>query len=132
MKAEPTAMGSQSETRNQISPQPPLKKGGLLSFPGSTWECSSRGSGSRLLRRQSLKQWVLSRRLGTRYPPNPPFLRGAFHSLEIHWLTVAKNSSDRKATDRVNQAKQSLEKAKYQVGGQLLFACSQMVHSPFP
>ena len=37
-----------------------------------------------------------------------------FQSLEIHLLTVGKNSSDRTATDRLNQAKQSLERAKYQ------------------
>ncbi|MEM1395148.1 MAG: hypothetical protein AAF757_15195 [Cyanobacteria bacterium P01_D01_bin.116] len=29
-------------------------------------------------------------------------------------LTVTKNSSDRTATDRLNQPKQSLERAKYQ------------------
>lgn len=38
----------------------------------------------------------------------------AFQNLEIHLLTVAKDSSDPKATARLDEAKQSLERAKYQ------------------
>ncbi|MEL7241593.1 MAG: universal stress protein [Cyanobacteria bacterium J06629_18] len=38
----------------------------------------------------------------------------SFQNLEIHLLTVAKNNSDTTATDRLNQAKQLLEKAGYQ------------------
>ena len=38
----------------------------------------------------------------------------AFKNLEIHLLTVAKDSSDRKATARLNEAEQFLKRARYQ------------------
>lgn len=43
-----------------------------------------------------------------------------FQNLEMHLLTVAKDTSDKTATDRLNQAKQSLERAKYKTVCSLL------------
>ncbi|MGB3639511.1 MAG: universal stress protein [Rivularia sp. (in: cyanobacteria)] len=44
------------------------------------------------------------------------FLRNnsAFQNLEIHLLTVAKDSSDKTATSKLNEAEQSLQKARFQ------------------
>ncbi len=51
----------------------------------------------------------------------------SFQNLEIHLLTVAKDSSDKTATARLNEAEQSLKRAKYQPVCSLLEGESEKV-----